>query len=72
MVKNLPIKYGSPQHEKSKHIESIFSGVACFLDYFSGNSSGFDQETKLYFKQLMQIWKLYEKDFITKILHFSH
>ena len=72
ITKNLPTKYPSPQHEKSKHIESIFSGVACFLDYFSGNSSGFDQETKLYFKQLMQIWTLYEKDFITKKLLFSH
>jgi len=30
MVKNLPIKYDSPQREKSKHIESIFSGVAGF------------------------------------------
>ena len=61
-----------PQHEKSRHIESILSGVAGFLDYYGCNSSGFDQETKLYFKQLTRIWTLYENDFITKKLHFSH
>ena len=61
-----------PQKEKSKHIESILSGVAGFLDCYGDKSSGLDQETKLYFKQLRQIWMLYEKDFITKKLHFSH
>lgn len=61
-----------PQHEKSTHIESILLGVAGFLDFYSDNSRGFDQETKLYFKQLIEIWTLYKKDFTTKKLHFSH
>lgn len=61
-----------PQQKKSKHIESILSGVAGFLDHYGDKLRELDQETKLYFKQLKQIWMLYEKDFITKKLHFSH
>ncbi|MBR34479.1 MAG: hypothetical protein QF907_08910 [Nitrospinota bacterium] len=58
--------------KKASILSPYFSGVVGFLDYFCGNSSGFDQETKLDFKQLMQIWTLYEKKFKTKKLHFSH
>ena len=60
-----------PQQEKRKHIETIFSGVAGFLDHYGDNLSGLDQETKLYFNKLREIWTLYEKDFITKKMHFS-
>ncbi len=61
-----------PRQEKSKHIESILSGVAGFLDHYCDNLTGLDEETKLYFKLLKRIWAQYEKDFITKKLHFSH
>lgn len=61
-----------PQQEKSKHIESILSGVAGFLDHYCDDLTGLDEETKLYFKQLKWIWAQYEKDFITKKLHFSN
>lgn len=65
------LKFLSSQ-EKAKHIESIFFGIAGFLDYFKGTMTGLDKETILYFKELSQTWRLYKNDFITKKLHFSH
>ncbi len=65
------VKLNSLQ-EKAKHLESIFFGIAGFLDYFKEDLAGLDAETKLYLKQLRQIWRLYEKDFTTKKLNYSH
>ena len=57
--------------KKATHIESIFFGIAGFLDYFKKDLAGLDAETTLYLNHLRQIWQLYEKDFITKKLNYS-